>query len=211
MSCWCFIVFIAVTLAGWRFRVESQAKNPHLYFIRDPESCVSNTDEPDCKFFSLWREIFHSFQYLYQYQSERHRSIRLKALKYVPLLWNWSIVVLQRCPGLQIIFSRCKGACMFVKTRAKNHIITKVGLKPPLSYPSWEAGRPPTHTPLSCPSQDVVCRLWCSTSCASTPNTSCPWAPALINRKISVCGGLALQELMWIPVTGIQLQWKFNA
>lgn len=38
----------------------------------------------------------------------------------------------------------------------------------------WEAGHSPTHTPLSCPSQDVVCRLWSSTSCASTPNTSCP-------------------------------------
>ena len=33
--------------------------------------------------------------------------------------------------------------------------------------------------------QDVVCRLESSTSCVSTPNTSCPWALALINRKIS--------------------------
>lgn len=32
---------------------------------------------------------------------------------------------------------------------------------------------PSLHTP-NCPSQDVVCRLWSGTSCASTPNTSCP-------------------------------------
>lgn len=46
---------------------------------------------------------------------------------------------------------------------------------------------PPIH-----PSQDVACPPWSGTSFASTPKTSCPGAPALINRKISVCHGLSV-------------------
>lgn len=55
---------------------------------------------------------------------------------------------------------------------------------------------PHARPPSDWPSQDVGCRPWSSTSCASTPNTSCPLAPALINRKITVRGEVGVSTLM---------------
>lgn len=69
---------------------------------------------------------------------------------------------------------------------------------------------PHARPPSDWPSQDVGCRPWSSTSCASTPNTSCPLAPALINRKITVRGEVGVSTLMCHFIFSVLLLTLFH-
>lgn len=218
MSCWCFIAFHSshtcwLKVQSW----QSGQKSSFVLYSWPWELCEQYTwsrlqvffpsGEKYISFFSVFVSVsirlsemtkktskheIKSFKYLFPFLKLKHHGVT-DALAYK----SYSLDVREHAcllrPQQKITLSP--------KWDSNLHWVIRLGKQVVL---------PPTP-PLSCPSQDVVCRLWCSTSCASTPNTSCPWAPALINRKISLRGGLALQELMWIPVTGIQLQWKFNA
>ncbi len=103
-----------------------------LYVVLvQPVSCVFWPEECECvvDVRVLCRaeqliEILSKSQYgQVQYPNRKSCNSWIKVKCVTAYHYKWRIVMLQRWPGLQIIFSRYKGTCLFGTDPRKNHII----------------------------------------------------------------------------------------